>query len=337
MIRTPLTLSPLLATLALAGFSTAQQVVIATDDGTDTIVAFSPIDGSLYSSNLFPIPNTVQVSALAVGDQIWISEQNGDRVVRYDFCGNVLGTLGPTLPGGGLDNIRGMNFFGGKVYVTNDGTNNGATADSLVTFDPAGNYLGTIALSASPSPFSVLPFQGDMLVVSSSGPDRVHRYTLAGASLGTFNDSASLGFSHASALASDGNVWLSTFTTDTIVKLDAATGNVLLTLPADNARGIFELANGNLLWTTQYGGAFVYDMVTMSNSQVYAGSMYNLNLVDLSVGQAACHRPIGTGCYSFSGDRSNLFQLFPDVPSAKASLDGNAMLFSLTPTGYTAN
>jgi len=337
MIRIPSPLSWLLTALALAAVAPAQQVVIATDDGTDTLVAFSPIDGSLVSAALFPIPNTVQVSALMVNGQIWISEQSGDRVVRYDVCGNVIGTMGPTLAGGGLDNIRGMAFFGGIVYVTNDGSGNGATADSLVTFDPAGNYLGTIALSASPSPFSLLPWQGDMLVVSSSGPDKVHRYTLAGASVGTFNNSASLGFSHASALASDGNVWLSTFTTDTIVKLDATTGAIIQTLPADNARGIFELANGNLLWTTQYGGAFVYDFGTSTNTQVHNGSMYNLNLVDLSQGQVACHQSIGTGCHTYSGDRSNLMQLFADTPAAKAALDGNAMQYFRTANGYVAN
>jgi hypothetical protein len=333
MFRTCSTPSSLLATLAFTGLAFAQQVVVATDDSTDTLVAFSPVDGSLVDPNLFAIPNTVQVSALMVGNEIWISEQSGDRVVRYDVCGNVLGVLGPTLAGGGMDNIRGMKFFGGIVYVTNDGTNNGATADSLVTFDPAGNYLGTIALSASPSPFSVLPFQGDMLVVSSSGPDKVHRYTLAGASVGTFNNSTALGFSHASVIASDGNIWLSTFTTDTIVKLDAATGNILQTLPADNARGIFELQNGNLLWTTQYGGAYVYDMVAGTNTQVHAGSMYNLNLVTLDL---ACHKSYGVGCHTYREDRSNLMQLFPDVPSAKAALDGNVLQFTRTGNGYLA-
>ncbi|MBX3465231.1 MAG: hypothetical protein KF830_18845, partial [Planctomycetes bacterium] len=313
MFRTSVAPASLLAALALAHGTSAQQVVIATDDNRDTLVAFSPIDGSLVSDNLFPIPNTVQVSALMVNDQIWISEQTGDRVVRYDPCGNVLGQLGPTLPGGGLDNIRGMAYFGGIVYVTNAGTANGAAGPSLVRFDPAGNYLGTLVLSASPSPFSLVPFQGDMLVCSSSGPDKVHRYTLAGTSVGTFNNAAALGFTHASALASDGNIWVSTFTTDTIVKLDAATGNIIQTLPADNARGIFELANGNLLWTTANGGTFVLDVATQTSTLVLSGSAYNLNLVDLSQAQVACHRPQGAGCHAGFLNRSNLFEFFADV------------------------
>jgi len=336
MIRTSFLHSPLLTTLVLAATATAQQVVITTDDLTDTVQAFSPVDGSLFSTNLFAIPNTVQVSALQVGSQIWTSEQTTDRVVRYDACGNVLGTMGPALPGGGLDNIRGMAFFGGIVYVTNWGSGNGATANSLVTFDAAGTYLGTIALSASPSPFSLVPFQGDMLVVASDAGDHVHRYTLAGASVGTFNNSSDLGFTHASALASNGDVWVSTFTSDTIVRLDATTGAIVQTVPADNCRGIFELQNGNLLWTSANGATYVHDMATGVNKLVHPGRPYNLNLADLSLGQVACHRPIGLGCHDYSGDRSNLFEWFPNIPAAKVGLDGNALQFALTANGYVA-
>jgi hypothetical protein len=47
----------------------------------------------------------------------------------------------------------------------------------------------------------------------------------------------------------------------------------------------------------------------------------------------------GTGCHSFVGPNtnSNLFQLFPDHASAKAALDGNAVIWTRTANGYTAN
>jgi hypothetical protein len=333
MIRISTPPLSLAATLALASFATAQQVLITTDDSTDTIVAFSPIDGSVINPALFSIPNTVQVCALQVGSEIWCDEQGGDRIVRYDVCGNELGVIGPSFPGGGLDNIRGMSLINGIVYVTNDGNGNGATPDSLVTFDAAGNHLGTLALSSSPSPFSVQPYQGDLLVFSSGGPDKVHRYTTAGASVSTLvSTDATFGFTHASFIASDGNIWVSTFTTDTIVKMDPATGFVLQTIPADNARGIYELANGNLLWTTANGGAFVYDFGTMTNTQVLDGSMYNLQLANLDF---ACHKPYGQGCHDYTQD-TNLFQLFPDVASADAALEGHSMYFALTVDGYSA-
>lgn len=327
---------PFATTLLLGGAALAQQVVVTTDDLNDVVVAFSPVDGSLISPALFAIPNTTQQGIVQVGNEIWISEQGGDRVVRYDVCGNALGSMGPTLPLGGMDNIRGMTFSGGIVYVTNWSGGNGATPDSLVMFDPAGNHLGTLALSSSPSPFSVLPFQGDLLVMSGDPGDRVHRYTLAGVSVGTFNDSAELGFTHASAPASNGDVWVSTFTSDTICRLDA-TGAIVQTVPADNARGIFELQNGNLLWTTGNGGTYVHDMATGVNTLVHPGRTYNLALADLSLGQVACNRPIGVGCHDFSGDRSNLLQIFPNLTAAKVGLDGNALQFAPTANGYVAS
>jgi len=47
----------------------------------------------------------------------------------------------------------------------------------------------------------------------------------------------------------------------------------------------------------------------------------------------------GTGCHTFVGPNpnSNLFELFLDVPAAKAALDGNAIQFTKTANGYTAN
>jgi hypothetical protein len=115
MIRTSLTL---LATLTLGG-TTSAQFVMMTNATLDTLVTFSPVDGSIITQNLFAIPNTTQVSAIDVNGEIWISEQTGDRVVRYDLAGNVLGQMGPTFAGGGLDNIRGMAYVNGLVYVTN--------------------------------------------------------------------------------------------------------------------------------------------------------------------------------------------------------------------------
>lgn len=334
MIRRSFVLPSVLAALTLASVAKAQQYVFTTDSSTDRVVALSPVDGSLISANAFSIPATVQVSAIDVNGQIWVSEQTGDRVVRYDSVGNVLGVMGPTLPGGGFDNIRGMAFINGIVYVTNDGAGNGATADSLVTFDAAGNYLSTIALTASPSPFSVIPFQGDMLVVSSSALDDIHRYTLVGASVGTFHDSASIGFGHQGILASDGNVWVTTFTSDTILKLDATNGaNILQTIAVDNARGVFELQNGNLLWTNT-DGVWLYNVGTSTSTLVHSGACYHLNL---ALSQHAHHLKYGDGCHSYFSDDSDLFQLFADVPAAKLALDGNAMQFNRTANGYVAN
>ena len=327
-------LPSLFAALAVCGVTNAQ-VLLSTNTTTDTVVAFSPIDGSLVDANFFGITEAggTKVSVIQVGNEIWVNEQTGDRIVRYDPCGNELGVIGPTFVGGGLDNIRGMSFINGLVYCTNDGNLNGATADSLVTFDPAGNWVATLPLSNTISPYSVLPWQGDLLVSGSSNNEDVHRYTTAGVSVGTFHDTASISFAHQLAQASDGNVWVGCFTTGGITKLDATTGAVLSSFPASGARGVAELANGNLLWTNG-SGAWIYDVGTATSTQVFAGAHGHLSLVQPQL--VACHRSFGTGCHTFAGDRSNLFELFPDIASAKATLEGNAIQFSLTPNGYVA-
>lgn len=327
-------LLPITFAIGALGADACAQALVTTNTTTDRLVAFSPVDGSLLSADVLEVQDTVQVSAIAVNLEIWISEQTGDRVVRYDHGGNVLGVIGPTFPGGGFDNIRGMAFANGVVYVTNDGTGNGATADSLVCFDSSGNHLQTLPLSNSVSPFGVLPWQGDLLVTGSSNNQDVHRYTTAGVSVGTFHNSTSLNFAHQISPASDGNLWCAGFSSNNVVKLDATNGsNILASFAASGARGVFELQNGNVMWTNS-NGVHIYDVGTQTSSQVLAGGCYQLNLIPTGVSN---HRKYGTGCHTYVGDRSNLFQLFADVPSAKAALDGNALSFTFAGNGYVAN
>ncbi|MBX3462278.1 MAG: hypothetical protein KF830_03835, partial [Planctomycetes bacterium] len=278
MTRTPFSIPSLLAALALAA-TTQAQIVVTTNTASDTLVAFSPVDGSLISTNVFPVAATVQVSAIEVFNEVWVSEQTGDRIVRYDHCGNVLGQIGPSFVGGGLDNIRGMALIGGIVYVTNAGTQNGAPGNCVICFDVAGNYLFHFDTNTTASsPFSVLAWQGDILVASSNANDDVHRYTLTGTSLGTFHNSTGLNFAHQLAPASDGNVWCGGFSTNNVVKLDATTGAILSSFAASGARGVFELQNGNVMWTNS-NGVWIYNILTLSSTQVLTGGSYHLNVI----------------------------------------------------------
>ena len=335
MIRMRFPATALLASLVIASVAKAQ-VVVTTNATTDTLVAFSPVDGTVLGTSVFPIADATSVSAIDVNNEVWISEQTSTRIVRYDRCGNVLGVIGPTFPGGAINNIRGMAFTNGLVYVTNSGTTGGAFGNAVVVFDPAGNFVTSWTTTGfTSSPFSVMPFQGDLLVAGSSGNDDVHRFTLAGTSVGTFHNSA-LSFAHQLAPASDGNVWLGVFTTGVVAKLDATTGAQISTFPASGARGVFELQNGNLLWTNS-SGTWLYDVGTASSTQLVAGSSYHLNLVNLPPSLlVACNRQYGAGCHSFVQDNSNLVELFPTLADGKARLDGNAMQFAPTGNGYVA-
>ena len=266
--------------IAVIGTTASAQVLVTTNATSDTLISFDPFDGSLINANVFAIDNTVCVAAIEVNGEIWISQQTGDRLKRYDSAGTLLGEVGPTFTGGGLDNIRGMTLINGLIHVTNDGANNGATADSIVRFDTSGNWVDTLPLAGtSPSPYSVILHQGELLVASSSAGDDIHRYTTAGVSIGTFHDTTSLSFCHQIAPASDGNVWVANFTTGGIAKLDGTTGALISTFPASGARGVFELGNGNIMWTNGTG-AHVYDTTTQTSTMVNAGSHYHLNVIN---------------------------------------------------------
>ncbi|MBX3461796.1 MAG: hypothetical protein KF830_01380 [Planctomycetes bacterium] len=316
--------------------ATAQQLLIVPNTTSLHVAAFDPVDGSLVDAGFTPMLDGggARVGAIGVNGEVWVTEQTTDRIVRYSACGDVLGVIGPTFPGGGLDNIRGLNLIGGIVYVANDGNLNGATADSLVTFDTAGNWLATYPLTGLQSPYSIIPWLGDLLVTGSSGGDDVRRFTTSGASVGTFHNSGTIGFAHQISPASDGNVWVAGFsTTQGIYKLDATSGAILSTITASGPRGVYELQNGNLLWTNGTG-AWVYDMSSMTSTLVASGQSYHIAPY---TNQTACNRRLGAGCHDYLvSDNSSLFQFFADIPSAKAALDGNALQFVMTANGYVA-
>jgi hypothetical protein len=237
------------------------------------MVLFDPFNGSLVNSNYFPLngvaTSSTPIHAMQVGNEIWVSEQVGDRVARYDLTGTYLGQIGGGTSGG-LDNIRGMGLIGNTVYVTNAGTANGAPGAAVVMYNTSGAALGNFPTPNASSPFGILAHQGAMLVSSSNANDDIHRYSLTGTSLGTFHNSA-LSFFEQMNYAANGDVLAAVFTTGVIARLDANTGAQISTFTASGARGVYQLGNGNIMWTSG-SGVFVYDVVAGTSTNVYATS-----------------------------------------------------------------
>ncbi|NOG93892.1 MAG: PEP-CTERM sorting domain-containing protein [Armatimonadetes bacterium] len=250
---------------ALAAGAAAQTYVLMPDSTNNRLVAFDPFDGSVVNGNLFALAGGTPLNAMQVGSEIWVSEQVGDRVSRWDLAGNSLGAIS-----GALDNIRGMELFNGVVYVSNGGAANGAPGASLRMFDTSGNSLGHFTTPQVSSPFDVLAFQGDLLVANSSANDDIHRYTTAGSSGGTFHNSTSLNFVEQMDFALNGNVLAAGFSSNNIVWLDPTTGAITQSVTASGARGVFQLGNGNILWSNG-SGAWVFDAATGGSTLVYSG------------------------------------------------------------------
>ena len=267
-------------------------VLLMPDSTNNRMVSFSPVDGREINPSVFALPaSTTPIHAIQVGAEIWVSLQVGDRIQRYTIDGTLLGEIGPTFPGGGLDNCRGLARIGDTVFVTNAGANNGAPGEAILRFDKFGAFLGATPISAtSPSPFSVLELNGNLLVSSSSAGDDIHEYTLGLASLGAFHDSLAIALAQQLARAPNGNVLCASFSTNSIFELDASSGAVLTGASAPSARGVFPLANGDVLWSGSNSGVNVYDPDSSSSTLVYSGGGRHFGLYETlpSVPQVYC-------------------------------------------------
>lgn len=267
------------ALVLMLGSLAAQAQVLAMPDSTNNrLVTFSPVDGSLLNAELFALAGGTPVHALGVGNEIWVSEQIGDRVSRWGADGSFLGQIGGGTTGG-LDNVRGMGLVGNTVYITNAGTANGAPGAAVVMVSTSGAAMGSFATgTTAPSPFGVLAHQGGLLISSSSANDDIHRYSLAGAALGTFHNSTSLNFAEQMVVAGNGDILVAGFSSNNIVRLNASTGALITTYTAAGARGLAQLGNGNLMWTSG-AGAFVLNTTTGASTQVYTGGGRYLELI----------------------------------------------------------
>mgnify|MGYP001157463449 CR=1 FL=1 len=250
-----------------ASASADAQYVMMPDSTNNRMVLFNPFDGSLVNSNYFALQGGTPLHGMQVGNEIWVSEQLGDRVARFDLFGNFISAIT-----GGMDNIRGMEQVGGTVYVSNGGSGNGSPgANSVVTFNTAGANTGSfLTTGLVPSPFSVLDHQGGLLVGGSSGNNDIYSFDLAGSPVGVFHNSTSLNFVEQMAHDATGNVLAAGFSSNNVVTLDASTGALLSSFAAAGARGVYQLGNGNIMWTSG-AGAFVFDVNTGQSLQVYAG------------------------------------------------------------------
>lgn len=257
-----------LALICTIGNAFAVDYLIMPDSTNNRMVTFDANTGALLNSNLFALAGGTPVHAMQVGNEIWVSEQLGDRISRWSATGTSLGAVS-----GGLDNIRGMGLIGSTVYVTNAGTANSAPGAAIVKFDTNGNNLGSVVTTAtSPSPFGILSHQGGILVSSSSATDDIHRYDSNLNSVGTFHNSTGLNFVEQMDHDVNGDVLAAGFSVPSgIYRLDKNTGSIIGSFASTvAARGVKQLGNGNIMYTSG-AGAFVFDVVTGGTTQVYAG------------------------------------------------------------------
>src|SRR5687767_7341011 len=78
------------------------QFLMMPDSATanNRLVLFDSNTGALVNSNLFALAGGTPIHAMQVGNEIWVSEQVGDRIARFDMAGTPLGQIGGGATGG---------------------------------------------------------------------------------------------------------------------------------------------------------------------------------------------------------------------------------------------
>jgi len=232
----------------------------------------SGVDGSVINPvyiDLGLAGASLPIEALVVGNEIWVSDQNADKVMRFSLDGTT--NLGDIV--GGLDNIRGMELVGNEVWVTNAGTNNGAPGTAVVRFSTAGAPLGFHAVN---DPFDAVNFQGDVLIANILGED-IDRHDVNGVFLNTFHLSdavTGIDFPEQLSVRANGNVLAAGFSPPAGIYEYDSTGVQLNYWPTSSARGVIELQNGNILYAAGSNISILDPMTGTSTVLVAAGGRY---------------------------------------------------------------
>jgi hypothetical protein len=293
--------------LTAASASHAQRFLMVADSTNDRVSLYSPADGSLVNATFIvdaggtPYNIDLPKDAIQVGNEVWIIDQNADSLFRFDLQGAYVATVPPAT--GMLDNIRGGCFANNTIYVSNDGTGNGATADTVVMFDTAGNRLGQFSVApTNSSPFDVTEYNGELLVSEFTTNNQTDRYDYAGVYLGNFHSSAgttTIDDAEQISITANNEVLIAGFLAPVGIYRYDSTGAQIAYYNSGSTsgcRGCYELDNGNILFTDG-AGLKLYDIGTAAVTTVATGTGFQyINLLDV---------PTGTTVYCTAGTSTN--------------------------------
>ncbi len=232
--------------------------------GNRSVALFDPYSGALIDDNYITMGTSgIHKHALQVGNEIWVSEQAAGIVRRYSLGGSFLGQIDEGNVGQNLANIRGMGIVDGSVFVTHNGTTGGAVGAALIQYDMNGNWIANHTVDASP--FSVLDYNGQMLVGHQSGSLDIQAYDYNVNQLNPFHV-GDISWVQQMSINAAGNVLAAGWSSNGIYEYDSD-GNQVGVIAADSPRGVWELGNGNIMWSSA-AGVQIYDVNTGMNTTV---------------------------------------------------------------------
>ncbi|MCA8962490.1 MAG: hypothetical protein KDC38_18320 [Planctomycetes bacterium] len=303
----------LLALLSCAGPLVAQ-VLLIPESTNDTIGMYDPFDGSylgdLASGGGMQTPIEVLRSP---NGTLWVSDQVADGVLEFALDGTA---IGPLISG--LDNSRGIDIRGGNLFVTSG-------AGFVAEYTAAGTFVGNFVMDGS-DPFDILFLpDGRALYSDIQGSlDNVRLYEADGSS---FSQLFNVAFPEQISAKSTGDYLVAVFTDDMIVDF-RSDGTINATYAVGvSARGVFELGNGNILFTSASGVSSL-DPATGVASSIRAGiSARFISSVDLGLGTGFIRGDANAdGLFDISDAVFTLASLFipgSSLPTCLDSADSN--------------
>ncbi|MCW3161011.1 T9SS type A sorting domain-containing protein [Chryseobacterium oryctis] len=257
-------------------FSQNSILVISSATGNKKILQLNATDGTVINSSFIDLasqsPGTIKGIA-QVGDKIWITDQTGDKIFIYDLAGNYVSTIST-----GLDNIRGINVVNNEVWVANDGSANGATADSIMRFSMTGAFLG-FYVAPNTSIFDIVDDKNGIVYVSGLTNQGIQKLNYTGGSLGNLVASNIFQNLQQINLMNSGNLLAAVFQNHAgtgnvagVYVISTTNGAVLNSWPSSGMRGVIELGDGNVLFTND-AGLYKLNTTTGVKTQILSGNL----------------------------------------------------------------
>ena len=255
-------------------------VLLVAESTNRRVLALDPATGDVIDANFVPadaVNLQTPVSAMLSpdGTQVLVSDQIRDVIQGFDVTSGAF--VATFAPAGGAnlaiaDNIRGWEYAAdGNLLVSVGG---GANNNAIARFSPSGapltNFIAP-GLGGIASPFDVFrlpvtsgPLLAGEYLISNSSNGGVNRFSASGVPVANFATAGT--FAQQIAQADNGNVLVAVFSppaNDGVFEF-SPTGTQIARL--DNPtlagyRGVWELANGNIL-TTNGGGIHELDRTT---------------------------------------------------------------------------
>ena len=272
-----------------AGTSAMGQTYFAVvESGSGKVVLLSTTDGSVVNPlwiDLVPQGASTPIEALVVGDEVWVSDQLADAIFIYTLSD--LPQYVATIRGG-MDNIRGMEHIDGKVYVTNAGSGNGATANSIVRIDATSRTIDAVYPSGD---FFDLISYGSNLLCSNIGLDDIEIRNLTGGLVQTLVNSdgvTGIDFPQQMIVLPDSKIAVSSFSPPDGLYIYNSDGSqhAYYDTTAGGLRGVGLLDNGSFI-ITNGSGIHTFDPATGGEALVVNGQGRFVTKVSIPIGCAA--------------------------------------------------